>query len=132
MPSDNETLYTKTRTPRPTRPVRATPPAGAVTGSGSFTEQLAIGVTTVLKHAIAPIQTRIVELERRVAQLEARPSAKYCGTWQPDATYQNGDMVTRSGSVWACQANHVRSTPGVDHTNWRLAVKRGRDGKDAR
>lgn len=52
------------------------------------------------------------------------------GVWSDGKAYEQGDAVTWAGSLWIAQ----RATPGKPDTadgGWRLAVKRGRDGKDA-
>lgn len=51
------------------------------------------------------------------------------GVWQSGVTYAAGDCVTRSGSYWIAQRD-TTAAPGA-HDDWRLAVKKGRDGKDA-
>jgi len=43
-------------------------------------------------------------------------------------TYDEGDAVTWGGSTWIARKT-TDTTPG-DGNDWRLAVKRGRDGKD--
>jgi hypothetical protein len=43
--------------------------------------------------------------------------------------YDKGDAVTRGGSYWVANVN-TKATPG-ESPDWRLVVKRGRDGKDA-
>lgn len=49
------------------------------------------------------------------------------GVWKEGAAYAAGDGVTWAGSFWVAQ----RATGGKPETtdDWRLAVKRGRDGK---
>lgn len=52
------------------------------------------------------------------------------GVFKVDSDYVTGDAVTWAGSLWIAQ----RDNPGKPDTadgGWRLAVKRGRDGKDA-
>jgi len=49
------------------------------------------------------------------------------GVWIAGRAYETGDGVTRGGSFWIAQAD-TQSQPGTDGT-WRLAVKRGSDGK---
>lgn len=51
------------------------------------------------------------------------------GVWK-DGKYYRGDAVTRDGSIWIAQVDTV-GMPGVS-SDWRLAVKRGRDGKAGR
>lgn len=50
------------------------------------------------------------------------------GVWKSEAAYKPGDGVTWGGQFWICQAETVEK-PGTD-AGWRLAVKKGRDGKD--
>lgn len=51
------------------------------------------------------------------------------GVFKADGTYERGDAVTWGGSLWIAQRS-TSSKPG-DGDDWRLAVKRGRDGKPA-
>ena len=48
---------------------------------------------------------------------------------RPGAAYEKGDAVTHGGSYWIAKRD-TSETPGKSD-DWRLAVKRGRDGKDA-
>ena len=50
------------------------------------------------------------------------------GVYKPDGEYQKGDAVTWGGSLWIAQKDGPESKPGEDGS-WRLAVKKGRDGK---
>jgi hypothetical protein len=70
-------------------------------------------------------------LTQRLRELEARPVPKYVGVWDHQKVYQRGDFVTRSGCLWHCWETHCGVEPGSSDT-WQLAVKCGRDGKDAR
>lgn len=54
----------------------------------------------------------------------------YHGVFEAETTYDADDMVTFGGSVWSAIAE-TKSKPGTDDT-WKLAVKKGRDGRDAR
>jgi hypothetical protein len=45
--------------------------------------------------------------------------------------YVKGDGVTAGGSFWIAQVDDPKGAPGIS-SEWRLAVKRGRDGKDLR
>jgi len=59
------------------------------------------------------------------------PTMIYKGVHQEDQVYVKGDSVTRKGSVWCCVVDETSSMPGDETADWQLAVKRGRDGKDA-
>lgn len=75
---------------------------------------------------------RCKALETRVADLEERPTVEYRGVWKSDEKYKRGHLVTHSGSVWHCELAGSGIVPGNGATGWRLAVKRGENGKDAR
>lgn len=49
------------------------------------------------------------------------------GIFRDGASYERGDAVTWAGSLWIAQRS-AETKPG-DGEDWRLAVKRGRDGK---
>ncbi|MDP3495661.1 MAG: hypothetical protein Q8R82_21350, partial [Hyphomonadaceae bacterium] len=50
------------------------------------------------------------------------------GVFKVGSTYQSGDAVTWDGSLWIAQAK-TKSKPG-ENAEWRLAAKRGQNGKD--
>lgn len=58
------------------------------------------------------------------------PIAIYRGVWI-EQEYQRGDMVTWAGSVWHAD-KATSAKPDTPDSGWKLAVKRGRDGKDAK
>lgn len=57
------------------------------------------------------------------------PVPVYKGVHQEGETYSQGDMVTWAGAVWHCE-EPTTEKPGEGSKGWRLAVKRGRDGKN--
>jgi hypothetical protein len=79
-----------------------------------------------LVHAIGDLAEH---LGARIHALEQRPVVKYCGVYDQAKAYVPGNMVTHNGSVWHCaSACEGQKPPG---NCWTLAVKHGRDGKDA-
>jgi hypothetical protein len=58
-------------------------------------------------------------------------SDSYKDVYDAGATYTQGDLVTDDGSLWLCKAQETTDRPGRSAA-WRLIVKRGKDGKDAR
>lgn len=52
------------------------------------------------------------------------------GVYAEGVEYAPGDTVTWAGAMWHC-AEQTADKPGEGSKCWRLAVKRGRDGKDA-
>ena len=73
---------------------------------------------------------RAKALEARIAELERRPIVFDDGIWSGAKTYGKGAGVTYGGSFWISQIDNNKSKPGSSD-DWRLAVKKGRDGKDA-
>ena len=59
------------------------------------------------------------------------PVPIYRGTFDENGAYEQGDMVTQSGSVWHADKDKL-SRPSMVDSGWKLAVKRGSDGKDAK
>lgn len=53
------------------------------------------------------------------------------GVYAEGREYEEGDGVTWGGSYWIAQ-RATSQKPDSPDSGWRLAVKRGRDGKDAR
>lgn len=53
------------------------------------------------------------------------------GVWR-DGEYEKGDAVSYGGSLWIAQKDLPENVPGASKDHWRLAVKKGRDGKDLR
>jgi hypothetical protein len=71
----------------------------------------------------------IGKLTKRVEELERRPHVKYLGVHKPGATYSEGSLVTRDGSIFHCNKT-TTALPGDGSQDWTLACKRGKDGKD--
>lgn len=53
------------------------------------------------------------------------------GIYRPQETYSTGDGVTYGGSFWIAKRDGVSSSPGTVEGDWRLSVKKGRDGRSA-
>lgn len=53
------------------------------------------------------------------------------GVWKSDGDYKRGDAVSWGGSLWIAQKD-APDKPDTAESGWRLAVKKGRDGKDAK
>ena len=70
----------------------------------------------------------------KVKRAQARlPGLRYKGVFSPEEKYEAGDACTQGGSVWiATESGSKLGTPGVGASGWRLAVKRGVDGRDVK
>ena len=53
------------------------------------------------------------------------------GVYKAGEAYEHGDAVTWGGSLWIAQ-RQTDAKPDTPDSGWRLAVKKGRDGKDAK
>jgi hypothetical protein len=91
------------------------------------TAALARVMATAIKAALAP-------LAERIAELEARPTVKYLGTWEAGRTYGPGDVITELGAMWHCRelTNTKPDYSAAGTQAWQLCVKAGRPGRDAR
>jgi hypothetical protein len=76
--------------------------------------------------AVKALAAKVEELERG----QSEPTLRYVGVWRSDRAYRQGDFVSHSGSLWHCNSP-TDLRPG-EGGGWQLAVKAGRDGKDAR
>lgn len=52
------------------------------------------------------------------------------GVFRDSGIYQKGDGVTSGGSLWIAQCDVPSGRPGMGD-DWRLAIRRGQDGKNA-
>lgn len=77
------------------------------------------------------IEVRLRAGEREIVR-EVRTAALVDrGVWQPGA-YHHGDGVTYKGSYWIAERDtDGKPADGDPDSGWRLAIKRGRDGRDA-
>lgn len=54
------------------------------------------------------------------------------GQFKAGEAYERGDGVSHGSSFWIAQKDNPDGVPGMGKSDWRLAVKKGRDGKDLR
>ena len=61
------------------------------------------------------------------------PVPLYRGVFREGEQYEAGDMVTWGGSLWHCSERTAEKPDEKSKDGaWRIAVKKGRDGKDAK
>ncbi|MGO1075924.1 hypothetical protein [Inquilinus sp. CA228] len=112
--------------------IRSRPNAAA--GAGVAVEALGLAVTQALRTVaseVCALRRELVELKVRVDDLAEAKAIPYAGTWKSGQSYAAGTWITHDGSVWIA-AENTAARPGDGPTPWRLAVKRGKDGKDVR
>lgn len=59
------------------------------------------------------------------------PAMIHRGVWIEGKAYEAGDVVTWAGSGWIAKTDTTQK-PGDGSPDWLLAIKRGRDGRDAK
>ena len=93
----------------------------------------------MLMGAVAPVIREFVAAEiakvttplrEEISELQARPTLRYVGVYDRSGSYGAGAAATHKGSLWIAK-HPTAAEPGTSN-DWQLAVKRGRDGKDAR
>ncbi len=57
------------------------------------------------------------------------PSITDQGVYRNEVAYLKGDATTWNGSLWIAQVDAPAGSPGTNDSGWRLAVKKGSDGK---
>jgi hypothetical protein len=86
----------------------------------------------LLTESFNAVKREVTALRDRIAELENRPSLEYAGVWEATKTYGRNDAVSWAGSIWIARRDDNLKKPGLVGSGWQLAVKRGRDGKDAK
>lgn len=76
-----------------------------------------------------PSQKQVRDLVE--AAIMDRPLPSYAGVFDEERSYRKGEFVTDGGSLWHCNAETTTGEKPGKSEVWTLAVKRGRDGKDA-
>jgi hypothetical protein len=80
------------------------------------------------------IDSRTIEVKQIFASGKSKavkypvPTIEYKEIHKAGESYTPGDFVTYNGSVWAC-IKSTTATPGTKDSGWRLAVKRGLNGR---
>lgn len=80
-----------------------------------------------IRTAIEPLKQKIAALEQELAEAKGS-KVPYCGAYREGTASLKGHFYTFGGSVWHCNSD-TTSKPNEAHTEWTLAVKRGRDAR---
>lgn len=69
--------------------------------------------------------------DRKVEKTLKLPGLSYREVFKEGEAYERDDAVTYNGCMWIALKD-TSATPGEEDSGWRLAVKKGRDGRDTR
>lgn len=112
------------------------PPAAraSVEGTSAFWVDIAHEMKTFVQRYVeqqlAALKRELGETRRELHEVKAK-SLQDHGTWLPQRRYPAGAATTHDGALWIARQD-TEERPGDGATAWRLAVKRGRDGRDRR
>lgn len=112
----------------------ATPPAKPATRKAVAFDAAEFGrnVGRTIKGQVAPIREALAALEARVSKMEdVQKRGFYRGVHAVGQQYAAGEGVTFKGAMWIAM-RETDATPGEPDSGWKLAVKRGRDGRPDR
>jgi hypothetical protein len=68
----------------------------------------------------------------RLKYLETQPLPDYKGVYEPGANYPKNSLVTHEGSLWIARSTTGSAPGNPGGSDWKMCVKRGRDGKDGK
>ncbi len=77
------------------------------------------------------IEMSFGEGEKKLIAEMKFPVVLYRGVYKEGDDYSAGDSATWGGSLWIAERD-TKAKPDSPDSGWRLAVKKGRDGKDAK
>jgi hypothetical protein len=103
-------------------------PAGK-DGADGFTVDELLATQDPTDDRIVTLSYRRGEITKSFATLRLA-TPRYCGVYDMGRGYSAGDRVTFKGSEWHCHTD-TNARPGEGAAGWTLAVKCGRDGRDA-
>jgi hypothetical protein len=99
-----------------------------------ITEQVAIGVEAVFKAMTITTpdsgRTLVIAVGEKSCEIKTE-IPMYAGVWT-EGGYVAGDTVSHGGSLFIARAETSAKPGNGGDTGWRLAVKRGNDGRDWR
>jgi hypothetical protein len=80
--------------------------------------------------SLAEVVERVEKIESRIADIGDR-GFKYRGYWTEGMKAKKTEAFTHNGSLWLAMYD-TDDAPDQTSVDWKLIVRRGRDGKDAR
>lgn len=89
------------------------------------------GIAVVIPEMVGKtLKLRVLHSSGRETDLSAHiPVQTYKGVFAR-GEHEQGDTVTWAGSLWHCNVTGTKALPGDGSSDWTLAVKKGRDGRE--
>jgi hypothetical protein len=122
----------------PRTPARSAPAANPAAQAAAQERGAKLGkalsemVKQYVERELARHEERIAKALDAVEAKAANGQMAYRGVWRGDVAYKRGQCCTHKGSLWFALTDHTNSRPGDGvNRDWQLAVKRGRNGRDA-
>jgi hypothetical protein len=99
-----------------------------------ITEQIAAGIEAVFKAMTITTpdfgRTLVIAVGEKICEIKTAIPID-AGVWT-ERSYVAGDAVSHGGSLFIAQVETAAKPEKGGNTGWRLAVKRGNDGRDLR
>ena len=94
-----------------------------------------VEIQKIMNNVLAPAIADAIGAVRHEIEEGFKDAVKefsFKGNWSEGVLYRQGNFVSMGGQVYHANFDNQNSRPGLDATNWSLAVKSGRDGHDGR
>jgi hypothetical protein len=84
-------------------------------------------VEDILENEISKLLVTVIKTVKKdiLDQIEGQGYVRYAGTWDADAEYARGTLITHDGSGWIATGPVTKGAKPGRAAEWRLAVKSG-------
>ncbi len=111
-------------------------PAPASILNESFVKELGATIREYVERRLAEASGRQKNaneaLQNQIKFLMEQPSLEYFGVYEHGQNYKRNSLVTHEGSLWIAKSNTGSAPGNPGGSQWKMCVKRGRDGKDGK
>ena len=97
-----------------------------------FWREVASAITSLIDVKFGRLKNENEAIMRRLKYLEEQPSLEYFGVYEPGQNYRKNALVTYEGCLWIAKSNTGSAPGNPGGSQWKMCVKRGRDGKDGK
>ncbi len=97
-----------------------------------FWREVASAITSLIDVKFGRLKNENEAIMRRLKYQEEQPSLEYFGVYESGQNYKRNSLVTHEGSLWIAKSNTGSSPGNPGGSQWKMCVKRGRDGRDGK